>query len=1083
MKKQVNKTIKLVCLMTALAAMVIATGCNNFLTPDEAGAKLAAGKGLVTISLGSPAARTLLPKLADLGIDSYSIDLTDTAAGTQTALAWDGTSPLELDAGSYSFTLTAMKGESAVATGASTNFTVSAGVSTPVTITLVFDPPAAGQEGTLDYVITNNITAPLDASDGITVVLRALSDGAKTPVGTDSLTGTKTDVPAGYYLVIATLSAGTQEAVKSDVVHIYQDLVTKFTWTFEDADLHAAEVYLSGTLTGGVSAGTVTVYADNPGTIVIGTVTLPKNSTTWEVGVPKSYIESEVYADIDFLGLKSALETVPVTADGADGVTLNLTPVIPQGVNAAPWYKTVTGSVANDSAARATDGSITTNWAIGGTATSATLTLAFDFDITVNAIVLRNSRTDTVSQFTIEYSANGTTWTPSYTYNLGGTTIPGSAVGATSGDVAYPVFLATPFNASYVRLSLGLSGSGRTAAIWEFELYDAFDRSQLIADITSANALVANTEVSVDGTDVYLADYWVTQDEQDLFTAAITAAKAIAENPAIATAQEITDAVDALADAHRRFNRADVRTLGSMNASKTALIAAITAATERRDYYKVSADSGATLYANQLWVTQANKTTYADAITAAETVRNDNSVGLTQSDVNNALATLNAATGVFTGGARPGALVNNLSDNLAPRYMKITATNENASAVYKVTSLADGNATTRWATGSVVEFPAYVTIDFGLPVDVNQSVIKAFGTAPNGRISDFEIEYWDGSAWRQAYDSPNKGTAIGGDTTGTSAPAVTSDFATVNATQFRLKINASNPDPTIWEWELYNKTNKTALITAIAGVVGPLDSNITNTGAGASIATDGYLGKISDGVPGAITVISAAGDGSDVNPNKYWITSTNQAAYEAAITAAQGVVDDINATQGTVDAALATLTSTVTPIRAFGTKPLAAITGVTDGDPVPLAQLRYLTASNRHNGANLSGKAAVDGSNSTRWATASSGYPNHAHWLTMEFNSIVRVDKAHLLSYGASGANGRITSFKIEYLEAGEWKTAYSYSGGQIVGAGTSAPGGSATGRVCTFDAPIEASIIRLNILSADSEPSLWEFKLLYKAP
>ncbi|GHV88614.1 hypothetical protein AGMMS50267_09740 [Spirochaetia bacterium] len=605
----------------------------------------------------------------------------------------------------------------------------------------------------------------------------------------------------------------------ADAINAASDALDAATLVFRNVqkpgNYRDGNVYITGTLSGGIPEGIVTIYEDAAGTTLIDSATVSRGAAGWRVGIPEENIGSTVYAQVAFLGLKSALVPVTVTATGASDIDLNLAPAVPQGVNAAPWYKTVTGSVADGTAVRAVDNSITTNWAVGTSATSATLTLEFDFDITVNAIVLRNSRTDTVSRFKVEYSTDGTTWQEAYEYYNSGAFVPSSADGAGSGNVAYPMFLNAPFTAGYVRLSLiGLPGmSNRPVAIWEFELYNAFDRTALNDAITAAKAGMAGIEVSVDGADVYILDKWVTATAKTEFEAAIAAAEAVAQNPAIADATGISDAVAAFATAQTAFTPQ----FGTMNNNKADLRAAITAAIETRDYYKVSADSGATLYANQLWVTQANKTTYADAITAAETVRNDNSVGLSQSDVDNALATLNTATGTFTGGAQPGALVNASDTNLAPRYMKITATNENSGAQYKVPAIADGVGNTRWATASAsLVYPVYVTLDFGLPITINQSVIKDFGAGPAGRLTDFEIEYWDGSAWQQAYDSPNKGTAIPGHAS--NGNNITSPFtcefaANQTSSQFRLKINAASTDPTIWEWELRMRATPSTLQT------------------------------------------------------------------------------------------------------------------------------------------------------------------------------------------------------------------------------------------------------------------------------
>ncbi|GHT73761.1 hypothetical protein FACS1894124_2620 [Spirochaetia bacterium] len=87
------------------------------------------------------------------------------------------------------------------------------------------------------------------------------------------------------------------------------------------------EVYISGTLSGGVDSGTVTLYADPEKTTSIGNQDLPKDSTEWRIGISKDYIDQTVYAQIESKGQLSELVEVSVTADGADGVVLILAPV------------------------------------------------------------------------------------------------------------------------------------------------------------------------------------------------------------------------------------------------------------------------------------------------------------------------------------------------------------------------------------------------------------------------------------------------------------------------------------------------------------------------------------------------------------------------------------------------------------------------------------------------------------------------------------------------------------------------------------------------------------------------------------
>ncbi|GHT73590.1 hypothetical protein FACS1894124_2200 [Spirochaetia bacterium] len=816
MNKQVNKTIKLVCVLTALAAMVIAAGCNNLLGPAKSGAKPGDGKGLVTISLGDLTGRTLLPTPTDLRLHIDTWELTFTEVSSEAIVTipdWDGdgTSPLELAEGTWSLALVAKKGGDTVASGASTaNFTVAAAAPVTVAVNLVFAAPDPSHTGSLEYTITESTSAiTLDASP-IAVVLRPLSGGPDVSVGT-TISGSKNDVPAGYYLVIATLTAGTDEAVKSDVAHIYKDQVTKAAWTFDDTDFHAAEVYIKGTLSGGVHSGIVTLYEDNGKVTTLGSVTLSK-SETWRLGIPKSYT-GQVYAQIAYQGQESAL----VEWTGSD-IDLSLTPVVPQGVNAAPWYKTVSADIADGSAGRAADGNITTNWAVGTSVTSATLTLEFGFDITVNAIVLRSARDDNVSRFKVEYSADGETWTEAYEYYNGGAGLPGSA-NTSSGDVPFPVFLVTPFTAGYVRLSLSAlaANPARPVAIWEFELYDAFDRSALNGDIAAATSLLDATKTRLpaeNAANLYNGYYWATAAEKTAYQTAITAAKAIAQDPS-KTVAEIAAAVGTLAGATSTFNGERVQ--GQAASSNLNLLAAIAKATALKAYYK-DAENGGALYENLLYASAAVKSAYQTAINTATTASTS---GATQDDFDDAETDLDTATATFKANAGHGDLPNATGTNIAPRYMTVWTNSvygQTGESFYGPSAgrgpqLAvdggDGKANSndsRWATKSLTT-DIYLEVDFGLPVTIDNSVIKVWGngTSVAGKITGFKIEYWvegsgAGSGWQTAYDYPNGSTELRGNNNGN--PVACAFASPLTSSKFRLALTEKT-DPSIAEWELY----------------------------------------------------------------------------------------------------------------------------------------------------------------------------------------------------------------------------------------------------------------------------------------
>lgn len=61
----------------------------------------------------------------------------------------------------------------------------------------------------------------------------------------------------------------------------------------------------------------------------------------------------------------------------------------------------------------------------------------------------------------------------------------------------------------------------------------------------------------------------------------------------------------------------------------------------------------------------------------------------------------------------------------------------------------DGDPNTRWATAKGDHAGAYLQIDFMIPVKMNGFQINECTTW--GNITSYEIQYWDGSAWKTAY--------------------------------------------------------------------------------------------------------------------------------------------------------------------------------------------------------------------------------------------------------------------------------------------------------------------------------------------
>ncbi|MCL2043153.1 MAG: discoidin domain-containing protein [Treponema sp.] len=115
---------------------------------------------------------------------------------------------------------------------------------------------------------------------------------------------------------------------------------------------------------------------------------------------------------------------------------------------------------------------------------------------------------------------------------------------------------------------------------------------------------------------------------------------------------------------------------------------------------------------------------------------------------------------------------------------------------------------------------------------------------------------------------------------------------------------------------------------------------------------------------------------------------------------------------------------------------------------------------------------AVDGNNSTRWAT-----PTGANecTITLSYNDPIRVRRARIASYAS-----RITRFNIEYSSNGtDWEVVYSYTDTPVQGSTDS----NALVWVSFPFSPVTANHFRLRIINASQEPTLWEFQLWGSRP
>jgi hypothetical protein len=239
--KRFNLTAPLAALMllASLAFTLALGGCSNSLseTHTEA-ASVPAEFGTVRVSaLG--AARTALPTAPTADYFTGGYTYTFAKSGATEAKTPDADGTFTLQAGSYTLTVKAyidtVAEANLAAQGTSASFTVTAGATTPVTVTL--SPIVDDGAGTLKYTLT----FPVDATVTALTLTRIASDNTAAltaPASVVSATPYTANVGAGYWLLQAVLTKTGNDATAGmmEVVHIYANFETVAAYTFDDEE-------------------------------------------------------------------------------------------------------------------------------------------------------------------------------------------------------------------------------------------------------------------------------------------------------------------------------------------------------------------------------------------------------------------------------------------------------------------------------------------------------------------------------------------------------------------------------------------------------------------------------------------------------------------------------------------------------------------------------------------------------------------------------------------------------------------------------------------------------------------------------
>ncbi|MHC6204151.1 Ig-like domain-containing protein [Breznakiellaceae bacterium SP9] len=235
-----------ICGLIVGAALFVAACNNPASTPLGSAVSTPPGTGMVRVNFSDGAARTIYPSKV---FDRYVYTFTKVGASTGQVKTPNTNGIFTLETGNWNLSVNAYVNASIAARGSTAAaFTVSQNTLTDnIMVTLI--PAVSTGAGTLNY----SIEYP-DASIIQTLTFTQVSGGASIDLqtgastsstgGVTTLTGTKSAVSAGYYLITAILknsADSTLTAGKSEVVHIYNNLNTPVNFTFA-ADTFTAAI-------------------------------------------------------------------------------------------------------------------------------------------------------------------------------------------------------------------------------------------------------------------------------------------------------------------------------------------------------------------------------------------------------------------------------------------------------------------------------------------------------------------------------------------------------------------------------------------------------------------------------------------------------------------------------------------------------------------------------------------------------------------------------------------------------------------------------------------------------------------------
>lgn len=495
----------------------------------------------------------------------------------------------------------------------------------------------------------------------------------------------------------------------------------------------------------------------------------------------------------------------------------------------------------------------------------------------------------------------------------------------------------------------------------EYQLSPEPDPSETPADpavksalneLTAAASAAATTaKVSVDGSDLYESEKWVTAADVSALKVAIFDAHITSHDPNATTAEVeaaiavLTEAIDTFNDALQQGTTPDPITPelpDTPTPDKTALTGAIAAAIAAKTGATESVD-GSNVDVDDTWVSADDVAALVAAIATAQGVVDDEEAD--QDTIEAAVTALNDAVQVFKNAAKAGLKLEADVDRdaLTTEIASAQALKENVTASLNG---EDIEPTAQWVTAEELEA-------FNLAITAAQTT-AAKTDATQDEIDQAVIDLQSAAAaFGEAVQAGTKtddpqlpanktalSTAIDAAEAIRDGAIVSVDGSEVDSTDkwvpesakiafenaiLSAKTVANDPDAT--DEDISEALE--ALNEAIA-TFGSAESNGTNLGQEPN--TSALTTAINDAIDAKIDVDISA-NGNDVPINKKWVTSDDMDAFDEVLAVAGETLDNEGATQIQIDSAADDLVEAIAVFNAA--KKNGKYTGITEGEVEP----------------------------------------------------------------------------------------------------------------------------------------------------